>query len=470
MAANAEGRLSVTEKVGYALGDTASNIYFQTFLYFILFYYTDVVGLSAGAVATMFAVSRVWDAINDPMMGTIADRTTTRWGKFRPYLLWGAVPFGLFGFLAFITPDVDATGKLIYAYISYNLLMMAYTVINVPYAALMGVITSNSLERAVLASYRFVGVFAAALLVQTTPMLVAYFGQGDQARGWRITMALLSVLAISLLLTTFATTRERVQPPPGQKGDLKRDLGALLTNRPWLLLGGATVFQLAFIAIRSSSVAYYFKYFVGGRQLDLLGYSIPLTFETFSSTFLISGSLVTIGSTMLTGWFAARFGKGVSYTGFLAISAVAQALFFVVQPHNVLTILLLNLVVSFAWGPVSALQWSMYTDAADHLEWTKGRRLTGLLMAASLFALKIGLAIGGSFVGWILEYHGFVPNVEQSAEAMRGIRYLMSFYPALFGAVGVALMLFYPLDNRTMARIEQDLKARRRGAAQGVTE
>ena len=467
MTASGAGRLSVTEKVGYAVGDTASNIYFQTFLYFILFYYTDVVGLSAGAVATMFAVSRVWDAVNDPLMGTLADRTNTRWGKFRPFLLWGAAPFGLLGFLAFVTPDFDVTGKLIYAYISYNLLMMAYTAINVPYAALMGVLTSNSLERTVIASYRFVGVFIAALLVQTTPMMVAYFGQGDQARGWRLTMACLSVLAISLLLTTFATTRERVPPPPGQQGDLPRDLRALLTNRPWLLIGGATVFQLAFIVVRSSSVAYYFKYYVGNQQLQVLGSTIPLSFETFSSSFLISGSLVTIGATTLTGWFAARFGKGAAYTGFLAISAVAQALFFVVEPQNVLTIYVLNLIVSFAWGPVSALQWAMYTDAADHLEWTKGRRLTGLLMAASLFALKMGLAIGGSFVGWILEYHGFVANVEQTAESLGGIRLLMSLYPALFGAVGVALMLFYPLNNRVMFQIEGDLRERRE-AAQGA--
>lgn len=462
-------KLSLTEKVGYAVGDTASNIYFQTFLYFILFYYTDVVGLSAGAVATMFAVSRVWDAVNDPAMGTIADRTNTRWGKFRPFLLWGAVPFGVFGFLTFVTPDLDPTGKLIYAYLTYNLLMMAYTAINVPYAALMGVITPNSLERTSLASYRFVGVFVGALIVQSATLpLVAYFGQGDQARGWRITMALLSALAIGLFFTTFATTRERVQPPPGQQGDLRRDLKDLFTNRPWLLIGAATIFQLGFIVVRSSSVAYYFKYYVGDQQLQFLGSTIPLSFEAFSSSFLISGSLITIGATMLTRWFAQWFGKGAAYTGFLAISAVAQALFFVVEPHHVIAIYLLNAVVSFAWGPVSALQWSMYTDCADHLEWTKGRRVTGLLMAASLFALKMGLAIGGAFVGWTLEYHGFVANVDQAPEALSGIRFLMSFYPAMFGAVGVVLMFFYPLTNQTMAVIERELKTRRAAAQEGV--
>lgn len=455
-------RLSVKEKVGYAAGDVASNLYFQTFLYFILIYYTDVVGLPAGAVATMFAVSRLWDAVNDPLMGTVADRTNTRWGKFRPYLLVMAVPFAALGVLAFTTPDLDVTGKLVYAYITYNLLMMAYTAINVPYAALMGVITPNSLERTSLASYRFVGVFIAALIVQGLALhLVSYFGQGDQARGWQMTMATLGALAVALFFTTFATTRERVLPPPRHKSDLRRDLAALLTNRPWLLIGGATLFQLGFIAVRSASIAYYFKYYVQDQPLPIFGSSVPVSFETLTSTFMVSGGIVTIGATMLTRWFAQWFGKGRAYIGFLGISAVAQALFFLVSPENVLAMFALNLVVSFAWGPVSALQWAMYTDAADHLEWTTGRRLTALLMAASLFALKVGLALGGWFVGGVLEYSGYAANEAQTAEALTAIRMLMSLYPAAFGAVGVVLMLFYPLTNRIMAQIEQDLKLRR---------
>jgi GPH family glycoside/pentoside/hexuronide:cation symporter len=455
-------RLSVTEKVGYAAGDVASNLYFQTFLYFIIIFYTDVVGLSAGAVATMVIISRVWDAVNDPLMGTIADRTNTRWGRFRPYLLFMAVPFAALGFLAFTTPDLDPTGRLIYAYISYNLLMMAYTAINVPYAALMGVITPNSLERTSLASYRFVGVFIAALIVQGLSLrLVAYFGQGDQARGWQMTMAVLGALAVALFFTTFATTRERVAPQPRETTDVRRDLAALLTNRPWLLIGGATLFQLGFIAVRSASIAYYFKYYVGDQPLPIFGGSGPVSQETLASTFLVSGGLVTIGATMFTRWFAQWLGKGRAYVLFLAVSAAAQALFFLVSPENVLTMFVLNTLVSFAWGPVSALQWSMYTDAADHIEWTTRRRLTGLLMAASLFSLKMGLAIGGWFVGTVLDTSGYVANQAQSGEALTAIRLLMSLYPAAFGAVGVALMLFYPLTNRVMAQIEHDLRLQR---------
>jgi GPH family glycoside/pentoside/hexuronide:cation symporter len=455
-------KLSVVEKAGYAAGDVASNLYFQTFLYFILIYYTDVVGLSAGAVATMFAVSRFWDAFNDPVMGAVADRTNTRWGRFRPYLLWMAVPFAALGFLAFTTPDFDATGKLIYAYITYNLLMMAYTAINVPYAALMGVITPNSLERTSLASYRFVGVFIAALIVQGLSLhLVRYFGQGDQARGWQMTMATLGVVAVALFFTTFATTRERVAPALRQESDVRGDLKALFANKPWLLIGGATLFQLGFIAVRSASIAYYFKYYVQDQVLPVVGGASPVSFETLASTFMVSGGIVTIGATMLTRWFAKWFGKGTAYVGFLALSVVAQALFFFVSPENVLVMFALNILVSFAWGPVSALQWSMYTDAADHLEWTTGRRLTGLLMAASLFALKIGLAIGGWFVGGVLAYAGYVANQAQTGDALTAIRLLMSLYPAAFGAIGVVLMLFYPLTNRKMAEIEQGLAVRR---------
>jgi GPH family glycoside/pentoside/hexuronide:cation symporter len=458
------GTLSITEKVGYALGDTASNIYFQTFLLFILYFYTDVVGLSAGSVATMFAVSRVWDAVNDPIMGSIADRTNTRWGKYRPYLLWLPIPFALLGVLTFTTPDLDATGKLVFAYVTYNLLMMAYTAVNVPYAALMGVMTPNSLARTELASYRFVGVFVGSLIVQgATLWLVDAFGGGDARIGWQRTMALLSVFAVAFFFVTFATTKERVFAPPGQKGNLGRDLKDLLASRPWVLVALATFFQLSFIVARSSSVAYYFKYFVQDQQLNLFGNVIKLSFERFSSSFLISGTLVTILGAILTKPIARRLGKSRAYVGFLALSAVTQALFYVVRPQDVMLIYLLNFIVSFAWGPVSVLQWAMYTDVADDMEWTNGRRVTGLVMAGSLFALQMGLAFGGAFVGWMLESHGFVANQAQSEDALNGIRLLMSLYPAVLGLAGAAVMLFYPLTDDLMVRIEQDLTSRREG-------
>ena len=454
-------KLSIGEKIGYAVGDTASNLYFQTFLLFIPIFYTDVVGLPAAAVATMFAVSRVFDAVNDPLMGTVADRTQTRWGKFRPYLLWVAVPFGLAGFFAFSSPDLGPTGRLVYAYVTYNLLMIAYTAINVPYAALMGVITPDPLERTSLASYRFVGVFTGQLIIQGAALwLVAYFGKGDPRAGWQWTMACVAVLAIALFWVCFATTRERVAAPPEQKGDLGRDLRSLF-NRAWLLIGLATFFQLSFIVARGSTVAYYFKYLVGDQRLSFLGFTRDLSFEAFASSFLVSGTIATIVGTMCSKWFAQRMGKARSYVIFLAVSVVAQTGFYVAEPSDVLLIYALNLIGQFCWGPVSVLQWAMYADVADYMEWKNGRRATALVMAASLFMLKLGLAIGGAFVVSMLGVYGFVANQEQSAATLQGIRLLMSVFPSLFGVVGVVLMSFYPLGEKVMSQVEGELAARR---------
>jgi GPH family glycoside/pentoside/hexuronide:cation symporter len=466
MLQTATGKLSLKEKVGYSVGDTASNLFFQTFMLFLLYFYTDVVGLSPAAVGTLFLVTRVWDAVNDPLMGTVADRTNTRWGKFRPYLLWLAVPFGLIAILTFSTPDFDATGKLIYAYVTYNLMMMVYTAINVPYSALMAVITPNSLERTELSSFRFVAAFIGGLIVQAAMLsLVKYFGGENEALGWQWAMACIAALAVVLFLTTFLTTRERVSPPQGQKSDLGRDLKDLFTNKPWLLIGAATVFQLIFIVMRNSSVLYYFKYYVKSQQLDLFGYMIDLSFETFSSSFLLTGSIVTILGAILAKWFAKKLDKKNAYAGFLVLSALACSLFYILEPQNVLLIYILNLVFSFSLGPVSVLQWAMYTDTADYAEWKLGRRATGLLMAASLFALKLGLTVGGAIVGWILAYYGFVANQPQNAETLGGIILLMSLYPAVFGIIGGAIMMLYPLTNKMMSQIEEELAARRLSAA-----
>ncbi len=455
-------RLTLKEKIGYSVGDTASNLFFQTFMLFLLYFYTDVVGLNAAAVGTMFLVTRIWDAFNDPIMGTIADRTNTRWGKFRPYLIWASIPFGIMGVLTFTAPDLSDTGKLIYAYITYNFMMMAYTAVNVPYSALMGVITPNSLERTELSTFRFVAAFVGGLIVQGATLgLVKYFGGGNEALGWQLAMACVSGLAVFLFLVTFLTTKERVLPPKGQKSDFGQDLKDLLKNKPWLLIGGATVFQLLFIVMRNSSVLYYFKYYVKDQQLNLFGNVIDLSFEAFSSSFLLTGTVVTILGAILTKWFAKKLDKKNTYAGFLILSALSCSLFYLLEPQNVLLIYFLNLVFSFSLGPVSVLQWAMYTDTADYAEWKMGRRATGLIMAASLFALKLGLTLGGAVVGWILAYSGFIANQEQTPEALDGIILLMSLYPAVFGLIGGAMIVAYPLTNTMMAKIEEDLTARR---------
>ena len=458
-------KLSLKEKIGYSLGDTASNLFFQTFILFLPIFYTDVFGLPAAAMGTLFLFTRIFDAANDPVMGTIADRTNTRWGKFRPYLLIFAIPFGIAGVLTFTTPNFDASGKLIYAYLTYNALMVMYTIVNVPYSALMGVMTPNSMERTEVSSFRFVAAFIGGLIVQaSTISLVKYFGNGNDAVGWQWAMGCIAALAAVLLFITFATTKERVQPPKEQTSEFKKDLRDLFTNKPWLLIAGATVFQLTYVVMRGSSIAYYFKYYVGEQQLNLFGNSIALSQETFTSSFLLIGSIATIIGVVLTKWISKKLDKKNTYAGFLIASAVLNAAFYLVRPQDVLFIYALNVFVSFFFGPVSVLQWAMYTDTADYSEWKNHRRATAILMAASLFALKLGLALGGTFVGWILAYYGFVANQTRTAEAMTGIVLLLSVFPAIFGIAGGLLMLPYPLTNKTMVEIEEELTARRRAA------
>ncbi|MCI0698026.1 MFS transporter [candidate division KSB1 bacterium] len=458
-------KLPIKEKIGYSLGDTASNLFFQTFILFLPIFYTDVFGLPAAAMGTMFLITRIFDAVNDPIMGTIADRTNTRWGKFRPFILLFAVPFGIMGVLTFTTPDLDATGKLIYAYVTYNFLMVMYTIVNVPYSALMGVITPNSLERTEVSSYRFVAAFVGSLIVQaSTISLVKYFGQGNDAAGWQWAMGVLAGLAVVLLFITFITTRERVHPPKEQKIEFKKDLKDLFTNKPWLLIAGATVFQLTYIVMRGSSIAYYFKYYVGNQQLNLFGNTIDLSYEAFTSSFLLSGTIVTVIGAILTKWFSKILDKKNTYAGFLIASAAVNAVFYLLRPQDVILIYVLNLLVSFFFGPVSVLQWAMYTDTADYSEWKNRRRATGLVMAASLFALKLGLTLGGAFVGWLLAYYGFAANQAQTAEALTGIVLLLSLFPAIFGIAGGLLMTRYPLTNMMMVKIEEDLIVRRQEA------
>jgi GPH family glycoside/pentoside/hexuronide:cation symporter len=456
-------KLSLKEKIGFSLGDCASNLFFQTFILFLMFYYTDVFGLPAAAVGTMFLVTRIWDAFFDPVIGMISDRTQTRWGKFRPFLLWLALPFAIIGILTFTTPGFNSTGKLVYAYITYSLMMMIYSGINVPYSALMGVITPNSEQRTVLSSYRFVAAFAGGFIVQAvTVYLVGFFGKDNVKVGWQLTMSCIAGLAFVFFMITFLTTKERVSPPKEQKANSRQDIKDLFTNKPWLLVAGATIFQLIYIVIRSSSQVYYFKYYIGAQQLNLFGHVFNMTYEEFTSFFMMTGTIATVIGAILTDKFAKIFDKKNTYLGFLIVSAVLCNSFYFLQPQNVMLIFILNLLISFFFGPVSVLQWAMYTDAADFSEWKNNRRATGLIMAASLFALKLGLSLGGAIVGWVLAYHGFAANQLQTPESMRGIILLISIYPSAFGIIGGLLMLFYPLTNKMMIKIEEDLTARRK--------
>ncbi len=452
--------LSLVEKAGFSLGDAACNIFFQTWIIFSTIFYTDVFGLAAESVAVMFLITKIWDAAVDPIVGMIADRTETRWGKFRPYLLWFAIPFGILGVLSFTTPHFGTTGRLIYAYATYTALMMAYSIVNVPYSALMGVMTPDSNERTVLSSFRFFAAFFATLLVQYSLLgMVERFGHGDTAAGWQRAMTVLSALAVVLLFVTFATTKERVRPPKGQKTPLRQDLADLFTNLPWVLVGAATVFQLIYYCMRGGAVAYYFTYFVRDQQVLSLG-TIP--YQTLLSTFLVMGTASTLLGVVLATRISRLLGKSLAYALFLGLAGVSSAAMYFLQPSNVVLMFVLQIVTSFSMGPVSVLQWSIYTDAADYGEWKRGRRSTALVMAASLFALKVGVAVGGAALAWVLAAYGFAANQAQTATGLAGIRLVTSVYPAIFALLAMVLMLFYPLDKLRLARVQSDLIERRR--------
>ena len=460
------GRISIGEKVGYSLGDTASNLFFQTFMLFLTYFYTDVFGISAAAVATMFLVTRIWDAVNDPMMGMIADRTNTRMGKFRPFMLWFSLPFGVICFLMFVTPDFSYTGKVIYAFITYTLAMMMYTAFNVPYSALMGVITPNSQERTVVSSYRFVAAFIGGIIVQSTLMVLARkLGGGNEPLGWQWAMAIMAGLAVFLILIAFATTKERVHPPAGQKSTFKQDFSDLGKNVPWLLVGIASVLHLTNVVMRNGCIMYYFKYYTGDIHFSVFGKSFDLVFDNAATTFMLVGTATTIVFAILANRLSKKFDKRNAFLGSLVITNVSVALFYFIPPQNYLLMLLFQVLTASGMGVIAVLQWAMFTDTADYSEWKNGRRATGLVMSASLFAIKLGLALGGAILAGLLAVYGFVPNVDQTPLALQGIHLTMSFYTAIFGFAAIALMWFYPLSNQKMIDIENDLLARREDEA-----
>jgi GPH family glycoside/pentoside/hexuronide:cation symporter len=460
-------KLSIKEKIGYSLGDTASNLFFQTFMTFMPIFYTDIFGLTAGTMGWMFLISKLWDAFNDPMMGMIADRTNSRWGKYRPFILFGAIPFGVMGILTFTTPNFSYNYKLLYAFLTYNAVMMLYTLVNVPYCSLMGVMTSNTADRTVLSSFRFVGVFIGQFVAfYCVGMLPTKLGGSDvaTAKGYQITMTMLSIVAIILLYITFFSAKERVHPPKGQKNPMGQDLKDLISNSPWLMIGIATFFQLIFIAIFSGARTFYFQYFVKAGEVSLFGIQRVWTYQGLLTAFLISGTVVTIIGVIATRIISRIFGKAFCYWGSLAICGVTTILYYFLKPEDLNLIFGLNLIRSFAIGPVSAMQWAMFTDCADYNEWKTGRRSTGLMMAASLFFLKFGLALGAAAIGWMLAWYGYEKGATQTPEATKGIVLLNSVYPAIFTLLGVATMVFYPLSSEKMLEIETDLIARRKAA------
>ncbi len=456
--------LPLREYLGYALGDTASNLFFQTFNIFLTYYYVDVWGILPGAVATMMFLVRLWDAVNDPIMGVIADRTQTRWGKFRPYLLWMAVPYGVCGYLIFANPTLGPAGKLLYAYVTYNLMLMVYTAINVPYSSLLGVISPSSRTRTVASTFRFVGAFGGAFLVSSfVKPLTRALGAGSETRGYQYTMAIFAAVSVTMFLVCFATTRERVAPPPGQRAHLRGELRELVGNWPWVVMLFTAIFSMTFTILRSASTLFYFKYVVGDNGAPIL-----FGFMDRATVFLSSNGACQMLGVACLGLVARRADKRTLAIGLTLVTAACYSAFYLLPPDKFGLLLAVNAVGSFCMGPTSALVWAMYADVADYGEWKFGRRSTALVYSASLFALKTGSVIAGVLLPLFLAQFGFVRGVAQTPTAVLGILLAFSVGPGVFAVLKVVALWMYPLGQDQVDRIERELRERRAGPAAPV--
>jgi glycoside/pentoside/hexuronide:cation symporter, GPH family len=484
-------KLAVKEKVGYAMGDIATNFFFQSMILYQTRFYTDTAGLSAVAVGTMFLVLRLADAVFDPVIGALSDRTRTRWGNFRPWVLWTAVPFGVVFWLVYVTPNVGPQGKLIYAYLTYTLVMMLYSANNTPYSALMGVMTADASERSSLASYRFVGALIGQFIIQALPLpLVAKFGGDDSARGWAVTMGIFGALIIVLNLVTFASTRERVLPPPGDRHPLRDDLKDVFTCRPWIVMFVLTLLVFTMLVVRGSSSNYLFAYYLDQNQvkeflgavglaglgagpvtgwkaaLDGLGLLVKPDNSNAAavglSLFFVVGSIVQIVGIMFSKPLADRFGKKAVFITGVSVTTVATLGVFLVGPTSIGLLFWLGVLWAVGWGPTVPLLWVMIADVADYSEWKTSRRATGFMYAGILFALKAGLSLGGALSAWVIDAYGYVPNVAQTEHALLGIRLGASVYPGLMLAAVLVCLAVYPIGKALNKRIQDELTERRK--------
>jgi GPH family glycoside/pentoside/hexuronide:cation symporter len=441
-------KLSLKEKLGYSVGDTASHFVWDMVGFWILIFYTDTYGISAAAAGTIMLIARFWDMANDPIMGIIADRTNTKYGKFRPYLLWMAIPYGVLAVLTFTTPDFGETGKIIYAGVTYLLLMTVFTAINLPYSSLGAVMTADSLERTDLNSYRFVFAFAGQLIVTGTALTLAkYFGNGDDAHGYQITLIVFSVISMILFMTAFLTTKERVEPPKDQINDIKADLKNLLKNRPWIILFFVGIISFVMFSLQNLSIAYYFKYYIGNEE------SVQL--------FNVTGTIALMVVIPFSKALAGRFGKRKVFIGSSLLSGLFFMLIYLPGADDIYSIYTLNILAKMAYAPAVPLIWTMLADTADYSEWKYGRRSTGLVFSAATFAQKAGWGIGGALAGWLLALYNFIPNAEQTPEAITGIKLMISVFPGVLYMSCAIFLYFYDITHETEMIMQEELELRK---------
>lgn len=483
-------KLSVLEKIGYSLGDLAANLIFQTLMTFLAFFYTDVFGLPAATAAGIMAVGGIFGACFTPVMGMIADRTNTRWGKFRPWLLWTSIPFGVVALLAFSTPDLSPDGKVIYAVITYISLLVVYAANNLPYAALSGVLTGSMAERNSLSSYRFVAVMFAQFVIQVLLLpLVLILGGGDKATGFHNTMMLFSIVGTVFFLIAFFTTKERVLPVVETRSSIGQDISDLMKNVPWRIILIVTILQFITLALKGGSYIYYFKNYVSAPDLanflqgvgfngfieglNRLLASVGLSEFTWPKDAATSGfslfnacnivmSIIGIGFSKS---LADKFGKRNVFSVALFFSAILIFIVYFFPADKIALMFISQIFHGLIYGITIPLLWAMIADVADFSEWTNGRRATAIIFSAMMLGLKAGLTVGGSMVAGVLATYGYDAHLEtQTAETVHGILLAVSVYASIPFFIAAGCMYFYKIDKALECQIETDLAARRKAA------
>lgn len=484
-------KLTVREKIGYSLGDGAANFVFMSMILFQLSFYTDTLGIGAGIAGALLLVGRLWDAFFDPLMGTIADRTNTRWGKFRPWVLWTALPWGIVMVLAYTVPGFSLSGKIVWALLTNVLLMTLYSANNTPYSAMTAVMTGDVNERTSLSSYRFFSAMVAQLIVGgfTLP-LVAKFGQGDTAKGWQLTVGLWAIVCVVAFIITFLSTRERIPPVREQKMSVREDFGNLLKNGPWIAMFILTLAHFTGTAMRGGGVFYYFQYYVDRNQLfaflqqwglaggtaanggvwrsilDAFGLIVNpaqtnITSVGFSLLNITSQFITVVGVAFSTA-LSIRFGKkAVALVGF-SLTSVFMSAFLLLPADGIWAIFANDWLRALSYAPTIPLIWAIFADVADYAEWKFRRRSTGIIYATILFGLKTGLSLGGFLAGGILSWYGYQANAAQTADALLGIKLILSIYPAFFFVIVIICLIFYRISKRLNLQIQDELAERRR--------
>ncbi len=467
--------ITLKEKIGYGFGDAASSMFWKIFGMYSLFFYTDVFGITAAAAGTMFLIARLWDSFFDLFVGIMSDRTKTRWGKYRPYLLWFAIPFAVMGVITFFTPDFGQTGKLVYAYVTYSLMMIVYSLINVPYASLLGVISPDPRERNTLSSYRmsfaFIGSFITFMLLQPLidffskqfgreeTLLASQLADGSVSTnpvGWVMGVGAIGVICVVLFLLCFSWTRERVkQIESEEQVSVKQDLKNLFHNAPWWILVGTGLAALLFNAIRDSVAIYYFRDYVQ------INYRMAGTGWDMTTIYFLVGQAANLLGVMVAPPLSARFGKRRTYMIAILMAGVLSTGFYFI-PNNIGWILIFQFFISIFAGYVLPLLWSMFSDIVDHQELTTGRRASGLIFSSSSMSQKLGWALGAALSGWVLAYFKYAPDaLQQSAKTIQGEHLMISLLPAVCCLLAFIGMYFYPLSDKKVKQNYQQLEEKR---------